>query len=146
MTDADWANIRHTFEEVLPHYCRAKLEADEFMVAMAKKRADREQKSGTTGSKFQSILLRPGTLSDDPASGKVQLGKTNTEGNVSREDVAIVADRLLARDDTRGWYDLLGGNEPIDEAVERVVRDKVDAIEGENVEKIYSRFEREMLE
>jgi hypothetical protein len=145
MSDEDWARIRRTFEEVLPDYCRAKLEADEFMVAMTKKRTDRDQERGTD-TNFQSILLRPGTLSDDPASGKVQLGKTGTVGKVSREDVAIVADRLLAQDNTRGWYDLLGGDEPIDDAVERVVRDKVDAIEGENLEKIYSRFERQMVD
>ena len=144
MSDSDWARLRHTFEEVLPDYCRAKLEADEFMVAMAKKRADRDREGGSS-EKFQPILLRPGTLSDDPATGKVQLGKTvNTAGTVSREDVAIVTDRLLARPDTQGWYDLLGGEEPVDEAVERVVRDKVDAIEGEDVEAIYSRFEPQM--
>ncbi len=44
------------------------------------------------------------------------------------EDVAIVADRLLARDDTERWFDLLGGEEPIDEAVERVATGKIDSI------------------
>ncbi|KAK2765201.1 hypothetical protein FQN54_008900 [Arachnomyces sp. PD_36] len=136
MSDEAWAGVRRTFEEVLPDYCKAKLEADEFMVAAAKKRADKDGDA----AKFQSICLRPGTLSDDPATRKVQLGKTSTVGKVSREDVAIVADKLLARGDTRGWYDLLGGDEPVDEAIKRVVRDKVDAIEGEDLEKIYSRF------
>lgn len=139
MTDKDWASIQKVWDEVLPDYCRAKLEADEFMVAMAKKREERDRESGA-GEKFQSISLRPGPLSDEPAVGKVKLGKTGMEGTVSREDVAIVADRLLARGDTRGWYDLMGGDEPIDEAVERVVREKVDAVEGEDLGKIYARF------
>lgn len=139
MTDADWASIQKVWAEVLPDYCRAKLEADEFMAAMAKKRGDQDRERGA-GTKFQSISLRPGPLSDEPASGKVLLGKTGMKGTVSREDVAAVADQLLARDDTRGWYDLLSGDEPIDKAVERVVKDKVDAIEGEDLEKIYARI------
>ncbi|KAL5363988.1 hypothetical protein BJX96DRAFT_127759 [Aspergillus floccosus] len=90
---------------------------------------------------IQSINLRPGTLTDDPATGKVDLGKTaRGVGKVTREDVAIVADRLLARADTDGWYDLLNGEEPVDEAVERVARERVDAVEGEDVDAMVSRF------
>ena len=59
---------------------------------------------------------------------------------MSREDVAIVADRLLARDDTEGWYDLLGGEEPVDEAVERVARDKIDAVGEEDVDAMIKKF------
>lgn len=82
---------------------------------------------------FQAINLRPGLLADHPATRKVQLGKTAGKGSVAREDVAIVADLLLARDDTSGWYDLLNGDEGVEEAVERVAREKVDAVEGEDV-------------
>lgn len=89
---------------------------------------------------FQAINLRPGTLADTPATRKVQLGKTAGRGTITREDVAIVADKMLARDDTNGWYDLLNGEEPVDEAVERVVKEKVDTVEGEDVEGIIKRF------
>lgn len=118
---------------------------------MARKRAamddEAEARGGAAGEgprkRFQAILLRPGPLMDAPATWRVELGKTKEvvlEGgvpaNVSREDVAIVADRLLARDDTRGWLDLLGGDDEIEEAVERAVRDRVDAVEGEDVDKM----------
>jgi hypothetical protein len=135
MSDEDWQSMQHVNNNVLPTYAKAKLEADEYLTAQA---AQRKKKH--PDSHFQSILLRPGHLSDDPATGKVALGKTGARGHVTREDVAIVADRLLARDDTHGWYDLLNGDEPIDEAVERVAREKVDAVEGEDVEGMIRRF------
>jgi hypothetical protein len=45
--------------------------------------------------------------------------------------VADIAARLLARDDTRGWIDMLAGDEAMDDAIERVVRDKIDCMDGE---------------
>jgi hypothetical protein len=50
--------------EGLPAYYRAKVAADEHLAALAKKR----------GKGFQAINLRPGTLKDEPATGKVLLG------------------------------------------------------------------------
>ncbi|KAI5293309.1 hypothetical protein KEM52_005659, partial [Ascosphaera acerosa] len=87
------------------------------------------------------ILLRPGVLTLAEPSGKVDLGKTRQAGSISRQQVAIVADKLLARDDTKGWYDLCDGDEPVDEAIERVVRDKVDAVEGEDVAAVYEKYQ-----
>ncbi|KAL4888956.1 NAD(P)-binding protein [Aspergillus ambiguus] len=141
MSDEDWAGIQHVFTTVLPTYAQAKLNADEYMTALAARRARRLAAGDPSVRPLQSINLRPGTLSDDPATGKVQLGKTaRGRGTVTREDVAIVADRLLARADTHGWYDLLNGEEPVDDAVERVARDKVDAMEGEDVDGMIARF------
>lgn len=111
--------------EILPHYYQAKLAADEHLAALAKQRADGGD------SKFQAINLRPGTLSDEAPTGKVALGHTSSRGKVSRADVADVAARLLERDDTRGWIDLLSGEEPVDQAIERIVKEKIDCIEGE---------------
>ena len=51
--------------QTLPAYYKAKVAADEHLAALAKKR----------GKGFQAINLRPGTLSDDPAGGKVWLGE-----------------------------------------------------------------------
>jgi hypothetical protein len=59
----------------LPAYHKAKVEADEHLEALAKKRAD----SGD--NEFQAINLRPGTLTDAPATGKVMLGKTPSRGS-----------------------------------------------------------------
>lgn len=148
-SDDDWTSYQKTWESI-PDYCKAKLEADEYLVAMAAKRAAKEDEMGVKDEKgdgrFQAIVLRPGLLTEEKATGRVQLGKTRAKGGVSREDVAIVADRLLAREDTRGYWDLLNGEEPVDEAVERVVRDGIDAVEGEDVGAIRRRFEGEKLE
>lgn len=139
MSDEEWARLQHINADVLPTYARAKLEADEFMTALA---ARRRRQGGTAAAAgpFQAINLRPGYLSDDPGTGKVVLGKTQGTGKVSRDDVADVAVRLLERDDTDGWYDLLNGDELVDQAVERVVREKVNTVEGEDVEAMIRRF------
>lgn len=133
MSKEKWDKIDHVNREVLPAYYAAKLEADEYFLAMTKKRLENDKD-------FQAILLRPGMLTLEKPSGKVELGKTKAGGQVSREQVAIVADKLLARDDTRGWIDLIDGETPIDEAIDHVVKDKVDAVDGEDVEAVYKRF------
>lgn len=137
ISDDDWAYLTEINTQVLPDYFKAKIDADEYLTALAEKR---NEKDGSD-LKAQVILLRPGLLVDTPATGRVDLGKTRRgRGSVSREDVAGVVDALLARDDTGGWYDLLNGDEGIGEAVERVVRDRVDAVEGEDVEGMVKRF------
>jgi hypothetical protein len=145
----------------LPHYYKAKVEADEHLEALTKKRLD----SGDTD--FQAINLRPGTLTDAPGTGKVKLGKTSSRGSqslslcfprgtncfvhdasmltpplnvgVPREDVARVAAALLERTDTRGWFDLLEGDDSIEEAVEKVVKTNHNGLEGEDLERIWGR-------
>lgn len=136
MPDDAWADIVRTKTEVLPTYAKAKLEADEYMTALAVRR-----KEDTTAGPFQAINLRPGTLTTEPATRKVDLGRTaNGRGSVTREDVAIVADQLLARDDVEGWIDLVNGDVPVEEAVEKVAKGKIDAVEGEDVEGMVKRF------
>lgn len=132
-TDEDWEQSLHVNNNVLPHYFKAKVEADEYLTALAKQRHDRGDK------KFQSIVLRPGSLSDSPASGKVHLGKTKSRGSIPRADVAAVAAALLERDDTRGWLDLLEGETPVSTAVENVVKSGIDCVEGEDLERIYAK-------
>jgi len=125
-----WALVEKMNTQILPVYCVAKLAADECLTVLGEKRI----RDGDKG--FQYIDLRPGGLSDEEATGKVQLGKTSAKGLVSRADVADVGVRLLERGDTRGWFDLLGGEEEVGEAVERVVREGVNSIEGEDIEKM----------
>lgn len=119
-----WAAAQHLNEKVLPHYYRAKLAADEVLYSVSKQKGDA----------FVGINLRPGTLTFEPA-GRVELGKTvNSRGNVSRATVARVADLLLASEGIKNtWLDLLDGDEDAEAAVERVVRDGVNAAEGEDV-------------
>lgn len=140
--DADWAATLKVNDEVLPAYAAAKVEADEALLALARLRREK----GGDLLPFEDICLRPGTLSDEPAAGKVSLGKTKARGRVSRADVADVAVRLLETDGARGYFDLLDGEEEIGMAVERVVRDGVDAVEGEDVKGIVEKYRGSDLE
>ncbi|MCJ1475420.1 hypothetical protein MMC13_004082 [Lambiella insularis] len=128
-TDEDWASCQKVNTEVLPDYFKAKVDADECLTALGKRRED-----------FNAIVLRPGTLTDGKKTGRVKLGKTGASGSVSRSDVADVAVRLLEREGANGWYDLLEGNEEAGGAVERVIREKVDCLEGEDLDDMLSRF------
>lgn len=81
------------------------------------------------------IDLRPGTLSDDEETGKISLGKTNGQANVTRGDVAEVAVRLLGKEGLKsGYFDLLNGDDEIGAAVDKVVTEGVDARDGEEFE------------
>ncbi|KAL5343935.1 NAD(P)-binding protein [Aspergillus crustosus] len=137
-TEADWSHSRNSFEKVLPAYAKAKLEADEFLTAHAAVRT--KHVAAGKAKPLDAIDLRPGQLTDEKAEGKVTLGKTSSEGKVTREDVARVADGLLAKEGAKGWLDLLGGDEDIESAIKRVVREKVDVVEGEDVEGLVKRF------
>ncbi|KAF5023684.1 hypothetical protein F66182_4250 [Fusarium sp. NRRL 66182] len=110
---------------VLANYYKAKIEADEVLYKVSKQ-----------SSTLVGIDLRPGTLTDKPAT-KVEFGKTrhiSAGDGISREAVAEVASHLLAHDGVKnGWYDLLDGDEEIPAAVDRVLRDSVDAAEGEAI-------------
>lgn len=50
-----------------------------------------------------------------------------------------MAAALLERDDTRGWYDLLQGDDNVEDAIDALVKEKFDGIEGEDLERIYAR-------
>ncbi len=135
MSDDDWAALMHVKTEALPTYVKAKLEADEYMTALVAKR-----KTDTSAHPLQAINLRPGFLIDAPATRKVQLGRTAGRGSVTREDVAIVADQLLVSADAEGWIDLINGDVPVEVAVQKVGKEKNDAVEGEDVKGMVRRF------
>jgi nucleoside-diphosphate-sugar epimerase len=117
--------VRRSNDEVLVDYGKAKIAADHYFARQSAKRAQDQS--------FQGITLRPGTLSDDHEVGKISLGKTKAVGKISRGDVAEVATQLLARDDTRGWYDLQQGQESIADAIAKCIREGVDSVEGEDL-------------
>ncbi|EED20477.1 conserved hypothetical protein [Talaromyces stipitatus ATCC 10500] len=136
-TEESWKRTEKLWTDILPDYCKAKWEADQYQTALAA-----VTKTKNPEREIQSISLRPGLLTDELATGKVAMGHVKAaEGSVTREDVAVVADRLLARDDAEGWFDLLNGEEPIDEAVERVVKGKIDSIGDEDVENMIRKFD-----
>ncbi|KAF8539327.1 NADH(P)-binding-domain-containing protein [Trichophaea hybrida] len=102
-------------------YCEAKIAADEFLYAESRK---------TKKPDWEDICLRPGTLKDEPGTGKVNLGRAKATGGISREDVARVAVVLLEHGGAAGlWLDLVRGEEEIEAAVERCVTERVTARE-----------------
>lgn len=93
-------------DEVFSVYLRAKAQADEAVM-----QSDR-----------QWIILRPGPLTDDAGSGKVRLDSEPFRGAVSRDDVAAVLVGLLREPRASGRVLYLGGGEdPIEQAIERVL-------------------------
>ncbi|KAK6500891.1 hypothetical protein TWF506_003651 [Arthrobotrys conoides] len=129
-TSEDKASADNVNQNILANYYKAKVAADEYLTARSKAARD-------GGKAFADICLRPGFLTDDDGGEGVLLGKTGSRGEVSRADVARVAAALLDTE-YRGWLDLLKGKEDIQEAVNRCVAEKVDCIEGEDLEAIYN--------
>lgn len=67
--------------------------------------------------------MRPGSLTDDPATGRVAAGELD-RGCVPRADVAAVLAAVLADPGTaRLQFDLLGGDTPVAEALVALTRD-----------------------
>jgi len=123
--DKSYAEMLNVNEKVMPTYYKAKLAADDVLTVLG------EQKKG-----FGYISLRPGLLLDGPETGKVVMGRTMASGGVTRGDVAEVAVELLGREGVRGWFDMLGGpgERPIKEEVDRVLKEGVNSMEGEDLE------------
>ncbi|OBT63308.1 hypothetical protein VE03_07919 [Pseudogymnoascus sp. 23342-1-I1] len=116
-------------------YSAAKLEADEVLTFVGEERRRRDKG-------FNYIILRPGTLTDEEARGRVRFGRTEGPGRVPRGDVAAVAAEVLGVEGANGWYDLLEGEGKVEEEVERAVREGVDAVEGEKIEEMKEALER----
>ncbi len=81
----------------------------------AKGRAD----DALRASGLDATVLRPGELTNDPGTGRVNLGGNVPLGQVTRDDVAAVLAAVLDTPNTIGrTLDLIGGQTPIAEAVE----------------------------
>ncbi len=120
-------------------YTEAKTVADECLTTFGLERQERDRE-------FRFVVLRAGRLTDEAPKGKVRLGLTPADEkfqeSVTRQDVAATAVELLDAG-ANGWFDLLEGGESIDDAVKRVVRDGVDAMEGEEVEEMKTKAQEE---
>lgn len=67
-------------------------------------------------------ILRPGRLTDDPGTGRVELGVHTGRREVTRDDVAAVLLALLDEPRSVGHtLELVGGDTPVDEAVAAAV-------------------------
>jgi uncharacterized protein YbjT (DUF2867 family) len=90
--------------EAIRHYLAAKHAADRILLA----------------SGLDATIVRPGGLTDDDPSGRVEVGVPRLErrGSIPRADVAAVMARCLADPASIGaTFELLSGDTPIDEAV-----------------------------
>jgi uncharacterized protein YbjT (DUF2867 family) len=90
-------------DDVLAAYLRAKADADAAVAA-----SDRDW-----------TIVRPGPLTNDPGAGRVTISADPVRDAVARDDVAAVLAAVLAEPRTVGkTLYLLGGDDPIDEALE----------------------------
>jgi nucleoside-diphosphate-sugar epimerase len=88
--------------DVFGEYLRAKAAADR---ALAE-------------SGLEYTIVRPGGLTDDPPTGRVEVGSGLDRGQVPRADVAAVLQACLFLPRTIDWtFDLVSGETPIEEAL-----------------------------
>jgi uncharacterized protein YbjT (DUF2867 family) len=89
-------------DDVFSVYLRAKAEADAALSA-----SDRAW-----------TIVRPGSLDDEPGTGRVRLTAEPARGDVSREDVAAALDAILHEPRSAGHtLYVVGGEDPIAEAL-----------------------------
>jgi nucleoside-diphosphate-sugar epimerase len=67
-------------------------------------------------------IVRPGYLTDDPGTGKVELAeRLDHTGRIPRDDVALVLLESITAENTFGKaFDLFGGDTPVAEAVRSI--------------------------
>jgi uncharacterized protein YbjT (DUF2867 family) len=95
------SNHPESWSDQMRPYQEAKAEADQVL-----------RESG-----LDYTIIRPGGLTDDPGTGKVEVGELDY-GQVTRDDVAAVIAECLTIDGTIGKeFDLLNGDTPIREAL-----------------------------
>lgn len=88
--------------DVFGEYLRAKAEADRALEA--------------SGLAF--TIVRPGSLTDDPPTGRVTIGDELDRGEIPRADVAATLAAALRAENTVGkTFELRAGETPIEEAV-----------------------------
>lgn len=115
-----WTTIARTAECKAPISKRDKIEAEEFLDAMAVWRRSQRY----LPDQFQSIHVASGNLSELPETGKVEVRSDTiaSQGEaVSRHDVATTLNVLLTRSDTHGRYSIMAGQDDIEFAVEKAV-------------------------
>jgi uncharacterized protein YbjT (DUF2867 family) len=97
------ANHPESWSDDMKPYYEAKADADKFVVE----------------SGLDYTVVRPGGLTDDPGTGKVDIAEdVGRSGKVTRDDVALVIAECLTADKAIGKsFDLLNGDTPVAEAL-----------------------------
>jgi uncharacterized protein YbjT (DUF2867 family) len=70
-------------------------------------------------SGLEYTIVRPGSLTDDPGTGRVRLStELGGRGDVRRDDVSAVIAKVLDAPNTIGvTFEVFSGDLPVDEAV-----------------------------
>lgn len=89
-------------DDVFLAYLRAKLAAEQDLL-------------GRSG--LATTALRPGSLTDDPGTGRVTLARHVAPGSIPRDDVAAVLLALLDAEARTAVLEVVTGDTPIEEAV-----------------------------
>lgn len=97
----------------------------------AKFAADKSLVTENSRRGLEYTIVRPGGLSEAPATGKIAAGKVHINTTISREDVAAVVVECMKQKDTVGLaIDVVGGETSISEAIAKVARERIDTFEG----------------
>lgn len=98
------------------------LPADTGEVWKAYVEAKRDADAALRDSGLAWTILRPGRLTDDPATGRVALDSTVERGDVTRADVAAVVATVLDEPGSAGHqWDLVGGDVAVHDAVRAAI-------------------------
>ena len=97
------ADPDHEGEETFDVYLRAKGKADQ---------AVRE-------SGLDYAIVKPGMLTDDPPTGRVEAGETVERGSIPRADVAAVIAVLLHDSARERTIEVVGGDTPVERILDR---------------------------
>ena len=94
------------------------LPADTGDVWRAYVEAKRDADAALRDSDLDWTIIRPGRLTDDPATGLVALGSDVERGDITRADVAAVVAAVLDQESTvaKQW-NLVSGETPVPDAV-----------------------------
>ena len=96
---ADDRSLDDGYDEVFRAYMRAKSEAD----------ANVRSRAG-----LQTTVVRPGGLTDEPGTGRVQIAESTGRGTIPRADVAAVLLAVLDSPATAGrTFEVIAGQTPI---------------------------------
>lgn len=89
-------------DDVFQVYLRAKSEAD----------------ANLRGRDLDWTIVRPGGLTDEPATGAVRVGDDTGDGTIPRADVAaLVVQALVGARAIRRQFEVISGDQPIDAAL-----------------------------
>jgi len=83
--------------------------------------AKRDADAALRASDLSWTIIRPGRLTDEPATGLVSLGPDVSRGDVTRADVAAVLAAVLDDPGTIGkQWNLVNGDTPVAEALQKL--------------------------